>query len=664
MTSKISFHKLLLDDIKQRGWVLALTSVWMFLTLPVASLIYMQSEYTYMEDLIESDLGARTEFLNRLSGYLTYDNNGIKIAVIILAVICGVSGYVFLHSKEKLDLYHSLPITRGRKFAIQYISGLLIFVVPYLGGQILAYLFPVMQGYVIDHIVQNFVVSSAIHILFFAIFYSMTILAMVLTGRPIIALLGTGVFFCYPMILTNTIRSLNSTFLATYYEGAVSVWFPLDLVPGQFSPLFQYIDLSRPEDHQKMICMVFVITILIVLLSWFLYKKRPSESAERAIAFKKTESVIKVFVAVPIAICIGAYMREIVQGGTLWFAVSAIFSVALLCCVIEFMFHVDLRTIVKRWRSVVVAVGAILLVLGIYRFDLFGYDSYFPKESNVKGIAVGVPELSRYFDYYGPYYDGESEVMFEATSEATKKIMYQMAEEGVEGIDTQDADKDAELIVRYQLKGGRKVYRSYYVDPETLLNYLDTLCKDESMRSAILPIEKMNMETVELRVLDYRNEGYDIALSKMQMQELLETYREEISKMSLKEMNDSEIIGFFETEVGINNWDEAYELCELPIYSHLEETINLAREYGCDLKRPEVSLDEVKSIVIWDYTKDVDDQTKVDMSDTETVQRILSGITMSYGILTEKTEEGISVDIELKNGEQESYYIYKGYLPE
>ena len=55
----------------------------------------------------------------------------VKLAVIILAVTCGVSMFAYPHNRRKVDFYHSLPISRSRLFAVDYATGALCALVPY-----------------------------------------------------------------------------------------------------------------------------------------------------------------------------------------------------------------------------------------------------------------------------------------------------------------------------------------------------------------------------------------------------------------------------------------------------------------------------------------------------------------------------------------------------
>ena len=60
--------------------------------------------------------------------------------VVIAAFCLGMTGYHYLYSREKTDFYHSLPLKRERIFFVPYVSGILIFAVPYLINLLLALL--------------------------------------------------------------------------------------------------------------------------------------------------------------------------------------------------------------------------------------------------------------------------------------------------------------------------------------------------------------------------------------------------------------------------------------------------------------------------------------------------------------------------------------------
>ena len=103
MISKISYIKLIREDIRHRGWLAALSGVLLFLSMPVYTLIYLDS---YSEDP-----EVLKEFADTFSGFINGYNSAFLIILIgILAFAVGISGFQFMHKKEKLDFYHGLAL--------------------------------------------------------------------------------------------------------------------------------------------------------------------------------------------------------------------------------------------------------------------------------------------------------------------------------------------------------------------------------------------------------------------------------------------------------------------------------------------------------------------------------------------------------------------------
>lgn len=94
MISKISYIKLIREDIRHRGWLAALSGVLLFLSMPVYTLIYLDS---YSEDP-----EVLKEFADTFSGFINGYNSAFLIILIgILAFAVGISGFQFMHKKRK-----------------------------------------------------------------------------------------------------------------------------------------------------------------------------------------------------------------------------------------------------------------------------------------------------------------------------------------------------------------------------------------------------------------------------------------------------------------------------------------------------------------------------------------------------------------------------------
>lgn len=139
MISKISYIKLIREDIRHRGWLAALSGVLLFLSMPVYTLIYLDS---YSEDP-----EVLKEFADTFSRFINGYNSAFLIILIgILAFAVGISGFQFMHKKEKLDFYHGLALKRHQLFAISYLAGLFLFLIPYIVCTVLTILVGAVKG--------------------------------------------------------------------------------------------------------------------------------------------------------------------------------------------------------------------------------------------------------------------------------------------------------------------------------------------------------------------------------------------------------------------------------------------------------------------------------------------------------------------------------------
>lgn len=116
MTSKISFAKLLREDMKRRSWLLALCTVAFFLLGPVICLMNLESQFRR----VRLDMGQYTlkDVKEWFLGFVGFNNGLLMAAVCICAVLCAVTGYQYLHSRTKVDLFHSIPVKREKFFLV------------------------------------------------------------------------------------------------------------------------------------------------------------------------------------------------------------------------------------------------------------------------------------------------------------------------------------------------------------------------------------------------------------------------------------------------------------------------------------------------------------------------------------------------------------------
>ena len=111
MTSKNLFFKRFKQDVEQR--------IWLPVILFIISFIFMEitlvSQFEWMK--------TRDNYTTRAVEYLTNDffvpQSALGFLTVIAAFLCALTGFSFVHSSKKLDVYHCLPIKREKIFISQ-----------------------------------------------------------------------------------------------------------------------------------------------------------------------------------------------------------------------------------------------------------------------------------------------------------------------------------------------------------------------------------------------------------------------------------------------------------------------------------------------------------------------------------------------------------------
>ena len=138
MTSKNLFFNLMKENTKQRLWTVALISLIFFFTFPVQTALLISSYLSQdrIDAVWEREAQGveviKQQLQERYLSWTAIDNGMLVFLLIVFAVVCGISGFAYLHSRKKTDFYHAIPVKRERLFTAVYLNGVLYTAVPYL----------------------------------------------------------------------------------------------------------------------------------------------------------------------------------------------------------------------------------------------------------------------------------------------------------------------------------------------------------------------------------------------------------------------------------------------------------------------------------------------------------------------------------------------------
>ena len=155
--------------------------------------------------------------------YRNVDSDLLLTSVCFAGVLCAIYHFAYLHSGKKMDFYGSFPIRRDQMFRHKVIFGYIDFVIPYtvMLGKVI--ILGVSKNFVTGKSIVTFLMLWGADQLIFLLVYLVSALAMILTGKIVIGILGSGVLLYFGMfadlIFNQYVRSFFETSVMEYGYG-------------------------------------------------------------------------------------------------------------------------------------------------------------------------------------------------------------------------------------------------------------------------------------------------------------------------------------------------------------------------------------------------------------------------------------------------------------
>ena len=396
MTSKNLCFNLMKEDLKRRVWTVALLMLAFFFGIVIPVIYAGGQPLDSFRDYTEWLNSVRENVWQLVGG----ENPFVVMTVMVAAIVCGVSGFSYLHTAKKVDFYHSIPVKREQLFLASYLNGIVMMGAVYLLNLLIAIVAASTFGVGFGETFSVAITAYVFHMAFYSLLYTTIVLAMMLTGNVIIALLGSVVFFYYIPGVVLLASGYMATWLQTFsYTESLNEKIEFLLV--HTSPFIYYImkiENYGEESVAAVVLAVCLVTILMAVVVCLLYRLRPSEAAGKAMAFKKTMAPIKILLVLPIslAFCLFFYMLRDSFG---WAVFGVVCGTLIVHCLMEIIYHFDFRKLFSHKVHLVVCMVAGLLILCGFKFDLFGYDTYLPKESQVKSASIYLRTMDNWVSY-------------------------------------------------------------------------------------------------------------------------------------------------------------------------------------------------------------------------------------------------------------------------
>lgn len=573
MTSKNSFFKLLWEDLRQRLWSIILAMV--VIILPVTISVLLQISRAEGREIYWEDV--ETCFQNDFPWYY--------LVAVVGAFICAFCSFGYLFSKKKVDFFHGLPVGRTKQFAMRYVSGVLVYLVPNL--------LMILTNVVIIAAVGGFSVEMAktmffgfcYHLLGFLVMYSAFCICIFLVGNLFVLFAVAGWMFAYVPAAVLLYEGMRQAFYKTYSYQNNSL-FDLMKPFRFFSPFYYYCGwMLNATDRGGIGTGVFLFQNLfylavLVALGYVLYRIRPSEGAGKAIVFSWAKPLVRI--SSELIIGVGAAFlfygmvgnRRIDSG---WIVFGGILGVVLSHMFIESVLHYDVRKcFADKLSMLAAAVVAVAFTIGM-RYDVTGYDTYLPKQKQIVSVDIQTEDTRSVQIVSKEYRD--------SVTMTDMNLLYPFLQE-CRDRNMERATQTVRFVMR--LKNGKQVYRRYTIPAALLEAHYGVLFNSAEYKADYLKgIKSLAQDPEQLWRISFSMEEhtltYSDALTTADKKELLASLIAGYERMDWQTRYYTTPRFLIELQVNYAAESDLYRATRsfvLPVYDCYTETIAFAKRKG------------------------------------------------------------------------------------
>lgn len=567
MTCKISFFKHILETLKRH----------IASTFACCMVFFIQ--------LIVIFLRLQNIANNRVAASWNYDSEMIKyniqrfthpsfyycIPVMIVALILAFDYFRYLHSKKQVDFYESLPITRRHRFALNFTTSFLVFLVPFLLVTGLELVF-MMSFHLGTSIALHNVFWNTICLIFvFLITWITGAFSMIVTGHNIVAGLTFVTVASYmPLWIRFIFPVYASTFFKTYVSDDTKLYLLEYLSPvGVAAKLMKsFGDKWTLADHKWAMLAIVLSIVLLMIISYNLFCKRPSEAAGRAMVYENVNPIIRVLIVIPLSLYLGLYLSMMTTvSSKIWMVVGFLIGAILIHGVIESIFQFDICGLWANKLQMALCFVVSLLIASVFWFDLIGFNQYLPDKTEVESVVIQIGDTSSYRRF-----EKEPHGLTGEYIECGLTFLEQVIEEDLDG------DSNLPLIqVQYRLKNESVQHRNYYADLDGMHELVDSFFPTKMYKEDICELYSLDSSSVDSVGWNDMADTLPLMLSDSERDLLFETYMAEFTPFTYFEMSKQVPLGCISITYPYEDYLKEDISCY--VYPSFTQTIRLLEKY-------------------------------------------------------------------------------------
>lgn len=579
MTSKNSFWANSLENQKRRIWVwIVAFLMWLLNYVGVLTVYLSRIKYWYGEGAYRNLEEFQKAFVQAAQDALGFQES-LFITVAISAVIIGHQGFAYLNDRRKVDMYHSVPVSKKRRFFVIYVNGIIIYLTAALFSLVIGTVVAAKQGAVTGSVLAVIGIAFVWNLIWFLVIYHTMILAVMLTGNNFVALCAFAVLSVYEYILYSCISTFKYNFFERVNDYYVPFGTKLSVLDDYINHTYELKSMSKPQEMAQAALPYLgkwvILALVLFIAAYVCYNKRMSEAAGKAIAFRKIKPVIKILVVVEVSMIVGGIVRDAAYENDMLMLTGMIVGAVICCAVMEVIYEFDLKCILHHWISSCAAVLCVLAVFCIFKFDLLGYDSYVPDADQVESVLFEPnADYGNYWNEELEYVSRNSYLMEHMHITAVEDVLTLARKDQQESYESMNDPRRVEVV--YHLKSGRDVERTFWVDFDNPANeeLLNHIIGSKEYREGMYQIVQDDAFCDKVKTITYSNGCVSNALPLEDAETLREAYLKDLEQMDFSLLRKNFACGTI--TFGTPN----YMSIEYPVYDTYSNVISYLKERG------------------------------------------------------------------------------------
>lgn len=369
----------------------------------------------------------------------------VLLTIFVLPVLVSILLFKYTNEEKSSSFIHGLPISKRKLYITNILTGIVMYVIPFLVNLIIILLLNLgeMGKYLqFADIIKWFGVCMLYNTIFFAFAtfigtfcaskISHGILTYILMYAPV------GVLVLTSAITENILYGFKG--LSSNFEEFTKL--PFIKIIEDFREMSSYY-LSQTIEFETSTIIIYIISIIVMLvLGYFIYKKRKLEITKEFIAFKGIRNFIKYAATFLVNLLSYMYFYDVIGKHNIR-TLLASFVITLIAYLIIEMILKKTYKVFKSIIGFIIYAVVITITFVILNTGAFGYETRIPKAEDVEKVSFKVRNETINFK---EKQNIENIINFQQKLVDEKKKGY------------------TEYTLEYKLKDGRKITRKYDIN--------------------------------------------------------------------------------------------------------------------------------------------------------------------------------------------------------